>query len=93
MPNTASEFSGDVKKILLRFWREEVLYVMAELPIIVSCKNMKGKINLVDWLMYLRYSPAVIEVPTLRYCFVQTLRDDLRKTVFVWVFKILRQMY
>lgn len=35
------------------------------LPTTVSCKNVKGKINLVDWLMYLRYySPAVVEVPT-----------------------------
>lgn len=65
MPNTANEFSGEVRKVLLRFWREEALCVMAELPTIVSCKNVKGKINLVDWLMYLRYySPAVVEVPT-----------------------------
>lgn len=65
MPNIANEFSGEVRKVLLRFWREEALYVMAELPTTVSCKNVKGKINLVDWLMYLRYySPAVVEVPT-----------------------------
>lgn len=48
MPNTANEFSGEVRKVLLRFWREEALYVMAELPTIVSCKNVKGKRNLVD---------------------------------------------
>lgn len=65
---------------------------MAELPTIVFCKNVKGKINLADWLMYLQYSPAVVEVPTgflLLFCsnFERWSKQDT-----VWVFKILRQI-